>query len=427
LPNIGTGLRSIVNKMVVHVPGERLTLCDVCQALMQLIQEDPLPHHLWAVKTKLPSGPLPTRGVTASLAADIAGRGGYAVGVRVQILADGEWRRGVVQHISTSLCPGAAQVHYRLGDEDMAILVCPWQFADVLRPAPALPESNPNAAFVPVGTMTFLPAAQFTGSSPILDDTVPLSSSKMSDPLRSASTAGDDPVGAPGELGGTKEVNSSIISEIPLSSSKMSVPLRSASTAGDDPVGAPGELAGTKEVNSSIISHNTSIKVSAKAALEEPMLVPSRSPSTAGYDHGGTPGDLVETKDVHSVIISDSTSTKVSAKAALEDSDTTSASHLSIPVGSGATNSRRQAESSDCFYPPTSTVSNPSRPNLPAVATGMNLRSAIHPISKSDVAEDEVSDFGADAACGFGFQSKQKATPKIKLGPAKKKHTCLTQ
>jgi len=52
------------------------------------------------------------------------------------VYAEGKKRDGFVEHVSTTLCPGGVQVRFK-GDaeKDGQILVPPWRFADLLRPA----------------------------------------------------------------------------------------------------------------------------------------------------------------------------------------------------------------------------------------------------------------------------------------------------
>lgn len=104
-----------------------------------------MPHPLWNVLTQVPCMPPPLKVVNQSDAAEIAGRGGYAAGVAVHILVDGVWHKGRVEHISTTLCPGAAQVHFENGGALQAALICPWQFPERLRPDVTAQYSAPLA------------------------------------------------------------------------------------------------------------------------------------------------------------------------------------------------------------------------------------------------------------------------------------------
>eukprot|EP00747_Dinoflagellata_sp_TGD_P053478 gnl/TRDRNA2_/TRDRNA2_148477_c0_seq1.p1 gnl/TRDRNA2_/TRDRNA2_148477_c0~~gnl/TRDRNA2_/TRDRNA2_148477_c0_seq1.p1 ORF type:complete len:251 (-),score=29.32 gnl/TRDRNA2_/TRDRNA2_148477_c0_seq1:73-786(-) len=57
----------------------------------------------------------------------------------VQICVDEAWCPGRIEHISTTMCPGAVQVHYVRDGATQAKLLCPWHFAECLRPVPAQP------------------------------------------------------------------------------------------------------------------------------------------------------------------------------------------------------------------------------------------------------------------------------------------------
>jgi len=135
-PRHSASLAQLHQKMLSQAPGERPTLYRFCLDLQQLASEDPMPHKLWTASTKMASQPPPTVALSADSAAEIAGRCGYAKGVAVRILTEGEWRKGVVEHISKEHCPGGAQVRLqgRGGRAGTAVFVCPWQFRDVLRP-----------------------------------------------------------------------------------------------------------------------------------------------------------------------------------------------------------------------------------------------------------------------------------------------------
>ena len=96
------------------------------------------------------TGPPQQKMLSAELAADIAGRGGYAVGVHVMVLVDRQWLPGKVMHVSASICPGAVQVHFKRNGEEQATLVCPWQFQELLRPAAQVVPQDGK-----IGTMVF--------------------------------------------------------------------------------------------------------------------------------------------------------------------------------------------------------------------------------------------------------------------------------
>jgi len=148
---------ALQQEMVAHVPGHRPTMARLCGELKKLAAEDPMPQLLWQIPTAEPEGPPPVKAISPKDAAEIAGKGGYGAGVRVQVKVDGGWHVGIVRHISTTLCPGAVQVHFRAGGgpEERAVLICPWQFQELLRPAaPDVREPTPP----PFSTMVF-PAA----------------------------------------------------------------------------------------------------------------------------------------------------------------------------------------------------------------------------------------------------------------------------
>jgi len=136
---------ALLNKELLNeMPGKRPTGYSLCKELVTLQKQDPRPHVLWNEPTKAPDGPPPPKGISPEAAAQIAGARGYAVGVPVEMkLAEGHWVPGTVEHISSGLCPGAAQVRYQApnGTEGSA-LVCPWQFKEILRPAPQSRKSE---------------------------------------------------------------------------------------------------------------------------------------------------------------------------------------------------------------------------------------------------------------------------------------------
>eukprot|EP00931_Biecheleriopsis_adriatica_P119884 TRINITY_DN9505_c0_g1_i1.p1 TRINITY_DN9505_c0_g1~~TRINITY_DN9505_c0_g1_i1.p1 ORF type:complete len:821 (+),score=163.26 TRINITY_DN9505_c0_g1_i1:238-2463(+) len=127
-------LLQIQKSMCSQVPGSRPTCYAMVFDLLTLADKSPLPHHLWQIETQLPQQPPPRKALTAKDAIEIAGRGGYGKGSQVLVLVDNAWHRGKVKHVSTGLCPGAVQVHFHQSGQEQAVLVCPWQFADMLRP-----------------------------------------------------------------------------------------------------------------------------------------------------------------------------------------------------------------------------------------------------------------------------------------------------
>lgn len=155
LPKFSPGLQALQKSMVHQAPGRRPTAYQVDEGILQLHEDDPLDHPMWDVPTRCPEGPPPVKAVKPEDAAEIAGRGGYAVGVPVQVLVEGSWHKGKVKRVSTTLCPGAVQVHYTeegTNGSETAVLICPWQFPELLRPAPPLLQSSgPSQA--PFGTM----------------------------------------------------------------------------------------------------------------------------------------------------------------------------------------------------------------------------------------------------------------------------------
>lgn len=138
-------------KAISQVPGERITAHQMCQELLELAETDPMPCKLWSAETKRPTKAPAQRMVSPVDAAEIAGRLGYTKGQPVMIFAEGEVRKGKVEHISTALCPGAAQVRYKIKGEEKTTLICPWQFADVLRPALREPLSGERSIITKAG------------------------------------------------------------------------------------------------------------------------------------------------------------------------------------------------------------------------------------------------------------------------------------
>jgi len=121
-------------RAICQAPGERITAYQLCVELLALEKSDPKPCKLWSVPTKMPQGPPVKRMVSPTDAAEIAGRLGYAKGASVHVQVGGQMREGKVEHISTTLCPGAAQVRYKAPEGEKTMLVCPWEFATTLRP-----------------------------------------------------------------------------------------------------------------------------------------------------------------------------------------------------------------------------------------------------------------------------------------------------
>jgi len=136
LPEASERLRELTSVMISQAPGARPTCHQLCLDLRKLEEQKPLGHPLWKQPTRMATGPPPLKALSAQDAAEIAGRGGYGVGVRVTVKWQGRSYIGEVKHVSTSLCPGAVQVHFMLNGEEQAILICPWQFPEMLRPAP---------------------------------------------------------------------------------------------------------------------------------------------------------------------------------------------------------------------------------------------------------------------------------------------------
>jgi len=159
-----TRLNQLEKSMLCQVPGERITMFKVCQELATLAKEDPMPCKLWHERTKMPSGPSEQKwGVTPENAADVAGRFGIAVGCPVHVNCAGAWKNGVVEHISTTACPGAAQIRV----DGNVVLVCPWQFSQLLRPdasnshTPTLPADPMRTVLNPVPILP--PTAKASG------------------------------------------------------------------------------------------------------------------------------------------------------------------------------------------------------------------------------------------------------------------------
>merc|ERR1719247_1443934 len=112
-----------------------MILPQVCQDLLKLAQENPLPHEFWGVPTVMPQKAPAEKPVSEKMAAEIAGKQGYAVGSRVTVNAQGTWFPGIVEHISTTVCPGALHVRYKNGEgKDLRVLILPWHFQHCLRP-----------------------------------------------------------------------------------------------------------------------------------------------------------------------------------------------------------------------------------------------------------------------------------------------------
>jgi len=138
-----TAIMELQAKAICQAPGERITAHQLCIELLELENiHDPMPCKLWQVRTKMPPAPPVKRMVSPVFAAEIAGRLGYAKGASVFVQVDGEMREGQIEHISTTLCPGAAQVRYKADHGERCTLVCPWEFATILRPAMSEPLST---------------------------------------------------------------------------------------------------------------------------------------------------------------------------------------------------------------------------------------------------------------------------------------------
>jgi len=143
-------LKEMQGAMIGQAPGLRPSCYQICKDLLSLADEKVLPNALWQERPKLPTGPPQQKMLSAELAADIAGRGGYAVGVHVMVLVDRQWLPGKVMHVSASICPGAVQVHFKRNGEEQATLICPWQFQELLRPAAQVVPQDGK-----IGTMVF--------------------------------------------------------------------------------------------------------------------------------------------------------------------------------------------------------------------------------------------------------------------------------
>merc|ERR1712100_533566 len=94
-----------------------------------------------------------------------AGRFGIAVGCAVLVNSGGKWQKGVVEHISTTACPGAAQIRV----DGKVVLVCPWQFPQLLRPdtaptpAQQLPTSSMRSDITVTDPVPVAPPAKGAG------------------------------------------------------------------------------------------------------------------------------------------------------------------------------------------------------------------------------------------------------------------------
>lgn len=172
-PKFSAPLKELQGSMIGQAPGLRPTCYQVCNDLLTLADTQPLPHVLWQEKTKLPKGAPSQKMLGSELAREIAGRGGYAVGCRVRVFVDGGWHPGEVKHISTSMCPGAVQVHFRRGGDakgEEAILVCTWQFQQLLRPDPGAITKDER-----MGTLIFPEQAPPPKTSPSKGSRTPAS------------------------------------------------------------------------------------------------------------------------------------------------------------------------------------------------------------------------------------------------------------
>lgn len=167
-PKKSQGLDRLEQKMLAQAPGDRITFFQFSNEIVKLNSDSPMPHEMWKIQTKKPQGPPPQTKMHPAHAANLAGSMGFAVGSRVLFNSGGSWKKGVVEHISTTSCPGAAQVQLNDGN---GVLVCPWQFRDMLRPdAQAAPSAqapvyNPAAtigdASVPVARINSKAAAGY--------------------------------------------------------------------------------------------------------------------------------------------------------------------------------------------------------------------------------------------------------------------------
>merc|ERR1719183_1722293 len=110
-----------------------------------------MPCKLWSETPKMPSGPPAPRMISPADAADIAGRLGYTKGSNVLVYVGGAWKEGKVDHISTALCPGAAQVRFQGQEGEQLILIAPGQFSEFLRPAIQVPLSVERSVITMAG------------------------------------------------------------------------------------------------------------------------------------------------------------------------------------------------------------------------------------------------------------------------------------
>ncbi|CAL1158001.1 unnamed protein product [Cladocopium goreaui] len=90
-------LKEMQGKMIGQAPGLRPSCYQICKDLLSLADEKVLPNALWQERPKLPTGPPLQKMLSPELAADIAGRGGYGVGVNVMVLVNGQWLPGKAQ------------------------------------------------------------------------------------------------------------------------------------------------------------------------------------------------------------------------------------------------------------------------------------------------------------------------------------------
>lgn len=144
---------ALQKKATCQVPGERITAYQLCKDLLQIEKTDSMPCQLWSRVSKVP-GPPAKRMVSPADAAEIAGKLGYAKGSPVLVVVDKQWHKGKVEHISTALCPGALQVRYKSDKGEKSTLVCPWQFATMLRPGLREPLSIERSRITDAGEST---------------------------------------------------------------------------------------------------------------------------------------------------------------------------------------------------------------------------------------------------------------------------------
>lgn len=136
-PKFSDALQKVQKRMSDQLPGKRGSMYQTCQELLDLAQSDPMPHPFWSRQTQLPDGPPPQRNLSPEVAADIAGRRGYALHCGVNVFVEGHWCPGYVKLISETICPGALTICFQDPDgKRKESLVCPWRFDDVLRPNP---------------------------------------------------------------------------------------------------------------------------------------------------------------------------------------------------------------------------------------------------------------------------------------------------